>query len=450
MIKRMLSGFLCLLVLIPLVACSEEAGKAETAEIVETKIESDVKTEDEKTEEAVTITKELGEVEYDRVDTPLTPERLAAIPIAKEGMSSDQLRQICVDYVKLSVSFQWVPSKSFDYLAASDKRYHAYFYEGKLHGGIPYINVASGNLYRILEFYDTETGVLDVEYLVQNPIMFGTACSGTTGWGWARVINSATCSYTANLNAAGGLVPVGPYTYDLTTVRYGEDGKEECKTIARRNGEQVMYESYALSLKADCFVNNGHVRMNGENPVVVRKEDGTIDGEKSYIVQVEQGLYTNGANHKRLSADGVEYVIQGNDGVTGDGTAFYFTFKELFDSGYLPHTFKEFHSQDPIEPGEATTNIATDKVNLEALKDATLTANYAISDIFFVITDTEGKEIVRYAYRLDKHYQKQKRLKEGVPSALLWMNRDKGYTLSLEVQLGNGERVTAYKGELVT
>ncbi|MBR7165289.1 MAG: hypothetical protein IKD18_03325, partial [Clostridia bacterium] len=357
---------------------------------------------------------------------------------------------ICVDYVKLSVSFQWVPSKSFDYLAASDKRHHVYFYEGKLHGGIPYINVASGNLYRILEYYDTETGVLDIEYLSQNPILFGTACSGTTGWGWARVINSAVCAWTAQLNANAGLIPVGPYTYDLSTHRFGEDGKEDCDVIAKRNGKQVMYESYALSKKADCFVNRGHVRMNGEDPVVVRNEDGTIDGEKSYIVQVEQGLYTYGTNHKRLSADGVEYVIQGNDGMTGDGTAFYFTFNELFHSGYLPHTFKEFHGQDPVEPGEATTSITTDKVNLETVKDALLTANYAISDIFFVITDTEGKEIVRYAYRLHRHFIKQIKLKEGVPSALLWMNRDKGYTLSLEVQLGNGERVTAYKGELVT
>jgi len=445
MLKRTFAFFLCLLTMLSIASCVSEEVKTETFDIVENKVETDEKkTKENKTKE------EKEEVKYDRVDTPLTPERLAAIPIAKDGMTADELRQICVDYVKLSVSFQWVPSKDYDYLGASDHRVHVCFYEGKLHGGIPYINVASGNLYRILEYYDTETGVFDIEYLSQNPILFGTACSGTTGWGWARVINSAVCSYTANLNAAGGLLPVGPYTYDLTTVRFGEDGKAEPKTICRRNGEQVMYESYALSLKADCFVNNGHVRMNAENPVVVRKEDGTIDGEKSYIVQVEQGLYTISPHQKRVSADGVEYVIQGNDGKTGDGSDYYFTFKQLFDSGYLPHTFKEFLGQDPVEPGIATTNITASQANLEVLKDAVVTANYAISDIFTVIRDTEGSEVLRYAYRLDRHYRKEQRMKEAIPTAHLWMHRDKGYTVSFEVQLGNGELVTAYKGELVT
>ena len=363
-------------------------------------------------------------------------------------MTSEELRQICVDYVKLSVSFQWLPSKGFEYRAASDQRAFVEFFQGKLHGGIPYINVASGNLYRIMEFYDTETGILDLEWLVENPDYFGTACSGTTGWGWARVVNSAVCMWTANLNASQGLVPVGPYTYDLSTERFGEDLKEDCKDIVKRNGSQVMYESYALSKKADCFVNNGHVRMNGEDPVVVRNPDGTIDGKKSYIVQVEQGLYTNGEQHKRVTSDGTEYVIQGNDGKKGDGSDYFFTFEELFKSGYLPHTFKEFLGTDPIEPGEASIGITDESIAVETLRGALLTANYAISDVFFVLREPDGTLVSEHVVRMDRHYSKKVKLKDGLPMAPLWMNQGKGYTISLEVQLGNGERVTAYSGIL--
>ncbi|MBR3837584.1 MAG: hypothetical protein IKJ74_05485 [Clostridia bacterium] len=442
--KRILAALLCVLMLLSIVACGTEEAKTETLDAMETKAGSEEKkTEEKKTEEV------KEEVKYDRVDTPLTPERVAAIPIAREGMTSEELRQICVDYVKLSVSFQWVPNESFDYKANQGGGTPVHFEEGKLHGGIPYINVSSGNLYRMLEFYDVETGVLDVTYLSKNTIIFGTACSGTTGWGWARVINSAVCAWTAQLNANAGLIPVGPYTYDLSTHRFGEDGKEDCDVIAKRNGEQVMYESYALSKKADCFVNKGHVRMNGKDPVVVRNADGTIDGEKSYIVQVEQGLFTTGSYHGRVSADGVEYVIQGNEGKKGDGSDFYYTFKELYKTGYLPHTFKEFHGQDPIEPATVSLDVTGDTVSFDALNAATVTANYVISDVFTVLTDTEGKQLIRYAYRLDHHYSRKAALKDHLPKAYLWQYRDKGYTVSIEVQLGNGELLTAYTGTLV-
>ena len=243
--KRLLAALLAVLMLLSVASCAaEKAPATEQAEVKTEGKKEENKTEDKKNEEKT-------KVEYDKVDTPLTPERVAAIPIAREGMTEYELRQICVDYVKLSVSFQWVPNQSFEYYANQGGGTPVEFKEGKLHGGIPYINLASGNLYRMLEFYDVETGVLNVDYLVNNHSLFGTACSGTTGWGWARVINSAECAWTAQLNAYAGLIPVGPYTYDLTTYRYGEDGKEDCKDIAKRNGEQVTKPSSTASARRD-------------------------------------------------------------------------------------------------------------------------------------------------------------------------------------------------------
>ncbi|MBR2615688.1 MAG: hypothetical protein IKC69_03320 [Clostridia bacterium] len=449
--KRFLAAFLCLLFLLPASACSEKG--ADTVTTAEAPLPSESKPQEVETapptgEEAKTEER----IEYnEHVDTPLTPELLATIPIAREGMTTDELRQICVDYVKLSVSFQWLPSKSFSYVTTSMGQ-EVNFYEGKLYGGLPYVNVASGNLYRALEMYDSETGVMNVNGFAnnsENKLYFGTACSGTTGWGWSRVINSAVCAWTAQLNANAGLIPVGPYTYDLSTFRFGEDGKEDCNTIVKRNGKQVMFESYAMTKMADCFVNRGHVRMNGKDPVVVRNEDGTINGEKSYIVQVEQGFYTNGANHKRVSAGGFEYDIQGNDGLNGDGSEYYFTFEDLYNTYYLPHTFKEFHGQDPIEPGEASLDLTSDTVNIDALSAAILTANYSVSDIFTVLIDSEGKELLRYPFRSDCHYDRVFKMRSVIPKAWLWQYQDKGCTVRFEVQLGNGELVTAYSGKLV-
>ncbi|MBR3837798.1 MAG: hypothetical protein IKJ74_06605 [Clostridia bacterium] len=436
--KKILALLLALATLVSLVACGEASPP--------TKAEEPVTVEENKTEEK----NETEELVYDKVDDPLTPQDVAAIPIAREGMSIDQLRQICVDYVRLSVTFQWVPNQTFDYEARQNGGTPVHFDEGKLHGGIPYINTASGNLYRMLEFCDSETGILNVEYLEKNTKIFGTACSGTTGWGWARVINSAVCGWTSDLNASHGLIPIGPYTYDHSIKSYGAGGCEDAKDIARRNGEQVMYESYALSQKADCFVNNGHVRMNGKDPVVVRNEDGTINGKKSYVVQVEQGLFTTGTYHKRVSASGIKYDIQGNEGVDADGSDYYYTFADLYETGYLPHTFKEFLGTDPIEPAEASIGYTEKTVTGAQLRECTFSANYVISDIFTTLYDPQGNQLVRYVYRHTNHFTREIPLSKAVPELLLKnYTADGQNTIEIKTQLSNGEIVTAYTGTLI-
>jgi hypothetical protein len=83
-----------------------------------------------------------------------------------------------------------------------------------------------------------------------------------------------------------------------------------------------MYESYALVKKADCLVANGHVTMANSPAVVVRNPDGTINGEESYIMQCEQGLFNNTDAYKRTSADGTEYrITPGTLFMTGPGIA---------------------------------------------------------------------------------------------------------------------------------
>ena len=455
--KRIVALFLCLLMLLPLFSCSaEKSGETATQEVKEENGSTPMKptpTSDKETEEDKKTQENKGPVTYDKVSDPLTPERVAQIPIANSSMTTDELRQICVDYVRLSVSFQWVPNQDFNYEANQSGGTPVKFYEGKLHGGIPYVNVASGNIYRILEYYDTTTGVLNVKWLSKNILLFGTACSGTTDWGWHRVINSAKLSWTANMTQKNGLIKVGPYEYDPEIFRFGEDGAPDCKDIAKSNGEQTMYQSYAQSKKADCFVNNGHVRMNGADPVVVYKEDGvTIDGEKSYIVQVEQGLFTTGAYHKRVSRDGVEYVIQGNEGKMGDGSDFYYTFKDLFNTGYLPHTFKEFHGLDPVEKAEVLTfDWEGDVFNAKTgeLAGKTMTTNYVISHTVTTVYDASGNEKLRYVKLIHPHYLYSAELQDISPlSGLAQYQKAGGHTIKVEVQLGNGEKLVAYEGTL--
>ena len=434
--KRLIVFLLILSMLISLFSCAEAPAVSETLAVTQTA--------ETVTEEAVTETEEADPVYNEKVSDPLTPERLAQIPIARDGMTTDQLRQICVDYVCLSTTFQWLPSKTFSYITSSVDL-EVKFYEGKLYGGIPYVNLASGNLYRMMELYNTETGVLNIDNFAddnKNKIYFGTACSGTACWGWARVVNSAVMKWTSNMNQKHGFIPVGPYTYDASIEVYGKNGAEDCKPICKRNGMQTMYESYAALQKADCIVNQGHVRMIKEVHVE-RYPNGTIIGDKSYVIQCEQGLYTSSDIHDRTAADGTVYKIQGNDNLKT-------YFAVLYSSGYLPHTFAEFLGTNPVEPGKVTMEHSGPTATVNDLQRGNIKANYPISDIFTVLKNEQGEEVFRYAFRFERHYNRSTSLAQAVPINAVRSFVEKGnHTVEILVQLSTGELITAYSGALV-
>lgn len=387
---------------------------------------------------------------YEKADDPLTPEKMASIPVAHSGMTTQQLRQLCVDYIKLSVSCQWVSDGTY-YIVESDKKNpEKNFTEGKLYGGIPYINMASGNLYRFMEYYNPATGILDSTGLLTTPDLFATACSGTAGWAWARVINSAEISWTHSINKKHGFVPVGPYVYDFdmdVIWEWGPDGEKiyhyDTKKICKENGAQTMFESYAQTHLADCYSRTGHVAMASSEPVIVRDADGNIDGEKSYIELAEQGQYTKAKFHKRVTSDGTEYRIRGNDGRP-------FTFQALYEAGYLVHTFEEFLGTDPVEDATVTIAHRAPSATAADLGLGSLIANYPISDVFTTVVDKDGKTVFQHVERTTDHFTKTVSAAKFIPvGALAAMSTEEGRRVSITAQMSTGAIVTVYEGALI-
>ena len=94
---------------------------------------------------------------------------------------------------------------------------------------------------------------------------------------------------------------------------YGAELAAELRKLAAENGEQVMFESYALIQPADGLNNQGHIRLASSTATVVRNEDGTINGEKSWMLYCDQGCYTSGygRKHAQKTPDGDHYFVQG-------------------------------------------------------------------------------------------------------------------------------------------
>ena len=87
------------------------------------------------------------------VPNPLTWEKINSIPVASPEMSVDQLRQICVDYFRLQLSYQWTPEESFTYTIASNGN-TVRVQKGTVYGGHLYVTNAVSNLYRMMNYYD--------------------------------------------------------------------------------------------------------------------------------------------------------------------------------------------------------------------------------------------------------------------------------------------------------
>ena len=370
-------------------------------------------------------------------------KKLAAIPIAKPGMREFRLRQICLDYMKLQCQFPHKLSEEVKYTVGSQRLLRP-LHAGIVHGGLPYVTVGSGNLYRMAEIYDEETGTIDAKSeCIQVARLYGNACSGGAGTSWQRVINSANFAYTPTMTWGQGFIPVGPYTYSKEVMRFTKSKKNpdpvsDVREIIKKNGEQTMYESYAAMKPADGVTSCGHVRMNSAYPTVVRRKDGTIDPEQSYTLMTEQVCFTTRANHMRKTKGGEHYTAQG-------GVDVKFTFKELLDDTYLPFTFAEFTGEKPVEEGWVKLDADKAALSADDLAAATLSSNFSISDVFVSITDEAGNEVWKTVYRFSDFYIRKAECAKILPCEE--MKSVKGARIRIDCQLYNGEKLTALDAE---
>ena len=415
--KRLLCIVLCLLTVLSLVACSQTP---------------------EPTTEATEAT---GGYEYPKIQELLTWERLNAFPVKSSDMTVDELRELCVEFFRFTKNALWTPSETKQYIKSSNGPDEVT--QGTIYGGLPYVTLGTGNLYRLMDYIDEATGVVDIRNAMANPKYFGNQCSIGSYWPWARVINSADFQWTYNMIYANGFLPIGPYTYDITQPRFTDIYTTEM--VCRDNGEQIMYQSYAQLLPADGLVQSvdeyGHAVMCSSVAHVEYTENGEIDGEKSYITIIDQhGKWVERTNES--------------------GDVFYHknyldskrTFAKLYADYYVPFTFGEFQGTDPVEETECNFSYTGDTITVSDLFKTKVTSNYGISDVYAIVKDSEGNEVYRHAARCQRAGEMEIELKRNSDYIVKWGTLDVStgdFTVEIVVQLGTGERPTIYTGKLV-
>lgn len=325
----------------------------------------------EKTEDPSPIGEETEPVETAKPEETAPP------------MDENAIRQTVYDYMVEAANVEWTPKVNFD-LSTSSKYVSGLAYKaGRTYHGAPYENDIDGDMEGF-------------KALLENGVYVGpTALGEAYGCDCSSAVAAAIRAYNPDSriaktndmfpNAGYGCMPVG--FYDYTTV------KDHLTTkITEASGEQEMYEAYALVQKSDIVLtrwNSGaaHVRLVSGEATVVRNPDGTINGDRSYILYCDQTS-----------------TIREFDGYLSnwqiDAKA---TFKSLFNNWFIPVCLKEFyvnHTQELL----FTVNGINKPEKFPERLTGQITCSQKIKDAKVSILDESGKEIYAEEKKEFRHY----------------------------------------------
>jgi len=340
--------------------------------------------------EQVTDTPKTEPDVFPTVAEPLSWERINAIPIANNSMSESELRKIVTDFYRLSLSFSWTPNADIDYTITSKNR-PVYLQKGNVYGGHPYVTGAPGNIYKVMSYYDSETGILDIKRLgcgVAFENVMGSQCSFSSTWAWARVCeNVKNFRTTAHMTQANGCLTVGEYTYSTSLRQFSASGSNSTKGIIEANGTQTMLRSLIQVKPGDGLVTStgSHVRMVSSVPNIVYLPGGGINGEDSTLTYLDQP--TNWKNRTQSNGDPIK--IQG-------GIDVVISLNDLLDNGYIPFTLPEFYGQDPVEKASVTCSVSGSAKTLQELRNGRVISNYPISNFIVTVKDPDGNILISY------------------------------------------------------
>lgn len=297
--------------------------------------------------------------------------------------AQQKLRDRVVDEMNAMGTIEWYTSQNLYHdCACLLSICHGIYEAGKLHVGIPY-NHKGGSMERFTYCLDDTNTVVDWVYPFGSydgfDLYIGNDCSTAVQQAWWTVSNSSDvirCTYMhPKYREQNGCIPVGEWNW---VEGIDEKGKaytgDYTEPYTNASGSQVMYEAYALMHKGDAYASlskdGGHTRMVVEEPVVVRDENGKIDGKLSYVVSTEQG----GPNITE------PYYCSWS-------VKKAYTFQQLFDTGKLPITIEELITGE-MEPVEVT--IADDVDGKMGMVNGVITANYCLDGTTLKVTDSQG------------------------------------------------------------
>ena len=386
---------------------------------------------------------------------PVIETTAATVPTEPVGPQIDpvlaQRRDIAESYMRNMLSILWSPEEDILYTTANgvspeaaDPGKQFLLRSDRVYRGIPY-SFAGCTTAAFLEYAQRDGDIYKISGLDWKPLSGSskTARVGNDGssslvLAWCQVGNSVKLMSTSYMTMDRGFLPVGNYK---TTDKKLNETTQYCTA----NGKQLMFESYAQMLKADGLVKSGsgggHAMM-AVSISTVYHEDGTINGGESTVTVLEQTkehfLKEVHSYDESLGRD--VYHISGVDVV--------YTFRQLFDLGYIPITCKEL--TNPAQPREAKVGDSELSPKIETAFAGYIDCNHHIDTITITILDENDQVVQEAAIRPVRGSNMTiavKRFLEDDPATIrgfidLSQLEEKEYRFMLTCRLINGQEVT--------
>ena len=316
-------------------------------------------------------------------------------------------RDVAEQEMRRMMSVLWTPTEDVTYCynvgsagLEADKVMHPEYvvtlYKDRIYQGIPYTHgCGSGDAMISYATSVDENGIYTLSDLnwshfsgeakntEQKRARLGNNCADSVYWAWATVASSITFKGTTTMTKDYGCIPLGDYKTMPGQYR------AHTNSLCQSNGEQTMFECYAMMQKADGLVyvngqDTGHAIMC-VSVHVERKDDNTIDGENSYAIILDQTASCEvGQKHYFNEKLGKEvYLCEELDKKK--------SFNELYETGYLPVTIQEFTDPAPLAEIQVTDPVKD--VTADTFLTGEIKATYRIAFVTAEITDADGKSV---------------------------------------------------------
>ncbi len=366
--------------------------------------------------------------------------------------TTDELRQMAVKAMMDYLSIQWYTEEKITYNKTGAAGGKTYIHQAMTtYAGLPYTNGDKG-LIQFLEYYDHETGKLlfDGSAVEFNQLIGGTCACGVM-WSWATVCDSLTGLFVNyNMVPKYGCIPVGGYTFgegiDMNSINsYNLDLSTE--QICKNNGQQTIFAAYAQCLPADGLASSpdNHAMMVIEPATVKYKPDGTIDGNRSYLMIADQrGGQAGDGNFYEKYEDGETLQFSGR-------TSYKYTFNQLYDLWYIPVTTAEFLGLEPYKAPEVSFSQET-YTTVEDIAKGQILSNYPVCVLKVKLVDADGNAVDLVNFQTDKN-DIYTGLARKLPlnnfatvlktdAVQTKMEAGKSYTVKVDVTVTNGQTFT--------
>jgi len=296
--------------------------------------------------------------------------------------------------------------RDLSFVSAIDETDHYSLTAGQLYRGMPYTsgNLSLNSYLQNVKYVENGVNHMDTDaYFGPHwGFLLGASCTDVVYWSMCQISDTLDFGFAQQMVERYGAYKVGDYTY---TTQMSEDGIEllvNTKQDVIDNGEEVMFNAYALLQPGDACaywfpddpdtdeVEQGNHSIVVAEVHVVTNDDGSINGNSSYIRFND--LNGNYQNVVQVEVGG-ELVDAISPCVYREDDAGRLMFSQMYTRGYLPMTCKELLSpEEPVCETELYDSKAGE-LNFQNLCEGTIKCNYYMSFLEMEITDSEGNTV---------------------------------------------------------